>query len=240
MGLHGLRLGPEQEDGSREILASASDEKPVVRLSAPRGVAVEMNASVEVEGDDPLAAIKQDRPLHFVEGAADITPQNPQMAQTTVGKRDRFDPRIGGGSVREPREGERSLEFLTWNRRQWVEGSNISHAEEQFIDAFDLRVKKAMVKSITIHVNYSPCRICAPELVKFAQRAREARKDVKLSLTWDRPYQHPRFGTTQENIAALHGLWDDVPGGAEAAKAQEQLKASLLTLPKVRKRVKTP
>ena len=199
-----------------------------------------MNASVEVEGDDPLAAIKQDRPLHFVEGAADITPQNPQMAQTTVGKRDRFDPRIGGGSVREPREGERSLEFLTWNRRQWVEGSNISHAEEQFIDAFDLRVKKAMVKSITIHVNYSPCRICAPELVKFAQRAREARNDVKLSLTWDRPYQHPRFGTTQENIAALHGLWDDVPGGAEAAKAQEQLKASLLTLPKVRKRVKTP
>ena len=200
-----------------------------MRLQGRKGAHVHMNARVKFQGD-ALEAIREDRPMRFVKGVADVT-EAVQQTEAGLGARDeRPNYPVGGAAAIEPEKGASALEVISWNRGMWVDDSNMSHAERQFIEFIDARVKTGRVESIEIEINKSPCSICAGDLAAFAARLKNPHrpKDVKLSLKWTELYEHPKIGTTQAAIAQLYDAGWNVAGGKKASDATKALKVELL------------
>jgi hypothetical protein len=216
-GLKSLSLGPANADGQREILAEASPKDRVGLLVAKEViVAVAVKISIGKEDTQPaLKGILQPPmqtsvgPLGESLGFSDMPglagqkwggtgkaaqlPNVPQPPGT---------PAKAGGQpsaalLIEPKAGSQEIEILAWNTSAPVKGSNVSHAERQFIEWFGNRPLPWLkrVEKVDIEVEGRPiCEKCLTGL-------EELKKDHPwITFTWGDPKGEPTEGDEADEV----------------------------------------
>ena len=164
MGLKGLSLGEEQEDGSIPIMAEASPKKRAAVLAA-RDVTVAVSVKITVEGPPATTGLANERRVNPLTGklehpgetitfgsfsgakqdALEDPNKNPSAPKTAkaatlpiVSQPPKSPARAGSqpsaGQIIEPAPGSQEIEVLSWNTGRPARGNNTSHAEHQFTE----------------------------------------------------------------------------------------------------------
>jgi hypothetical protein len=233
-GLRTLELGPENEDGSHPIVATASPPLLTARTVAIERADVVMHVQIGLTAAARAYAVK-DKKFYEAGGGrriADVTERRgPAFSSLGWG----LEPdKTGGAALIEPEEDATEIEVVTFSsaggrRRK----DNPSHAEHQFMTFFDRRVPDAsQVNSIRITLSHSPCRLCAQEAQRnLADFTREMRGETSLKqrkdagkLTLELVYDRIHTGSTatrQSDLKALRNAGWDVSGNQDFRSADE-------------------
>ena len=234
-GLHSLDLHWSETSNSYVFDAAASPGKEIIWL-APSNKQVIMYSKITFKG-----AAKKDMEERFYA-------ESSQTLEITGGRRvarptPPTTPRLSAADPRgqrkqsllvvEPSPGSSELETVSWNAGGPVEGSNVSHAETQFVDWVTSPQRgplwRTRIKGVAIHISHSPCDHCAPDLKYLADMLPNA---DNLEIRWDELYVDPK-GQRSTSAAGLRKLskWNLIgPKPAPAAKPSGTKKGKVKTL----------
>ena len=215
-GLKSLTLGPENEEGDREILAEASPRRRVAKLVQKR-IIVEISAQIEVEGEPVLTGITHGRrlelsakggwewrppedPLAFAEfhakqrealGGTGRAAQLPPVKQPSWMPAKKGD-QPSAGLIIEPEAGSRKLEVLAWNTSSPAKGTNVSHAERQFVEWIEGRPHTWLQRVVSLRVSVEGRPIC-PDCESDLKRLKNKfhREYPKMNFTYAGPQAKP-------------------------------------------------
>lgn len=194
-GVKSVRLGNEDKNGVRPIFVEASPLEKVMNLIA-RKVIVAISAEVKVgkgpvldgilhgpSGSGPAGHLQET--MNFLRPS--LTSQQRIAALPAVSQPPKTPAKLGeqpsGGVIFDPKEGSSSLEIVAWNTGVSIGkkdaegnyGSNVSHAEHQFVDWFLRRPLpwRQRVVSVEITIESSRknvdriCSLCLADLDKI-------------------------------------------------------------------------
>jgi hypothetical protein len=236
-GLTSLRVSKPREDGSMSIYAAASPELEIITLEDAEArlagatafggadATVTLHARVLLHEMDPDAALRN-RPKFDASGSADVT-EREQFVHVKGGPSMRHAEHARGGvRMEEPTAGTDQIVLLSYNTGGMVKGSNRSHAEHQFMGAFD-RIDVARVRRVELVMSHSPCGLCAPELAEFGKKLRKQNENLSLKLRWlgcyvDRWNQGEANRTTSPADVAALDAWE--PEGPMPARTGDRKK----------------
>ncbi len=219
-GLKSLTILPADENGAATIEAEASPKLPLLKLVLagliPKGRTVRMVAQLELSA--PYSAPATPIPIETADRTA-----------TTLAGGAEFKPKTPGRSGASPAPGAIApnvVTLVTWNtsNNSLNQTGNSGHAEHQFANWLEGKDRKylAQIRKVTLNIQpYSPCTICAEDLVsalKAIKSADEART-VEASLVWVEAYPGDRYGnqaTTSQSLFGLQSAGWQLMGGAIA------------------------
>jgi hypothetical protein len=117
------------------------------------------------------------------------------------------------------------LEAASWNAGGSLEGSNVSHAEAQFVHWVTGNQRgvewRRRIREVDIHISHSPCDHCAPDLAFLATILPKAKV---LRIRWDALYVDKK-GKRSTSAAGIAKLSKWTLSGPMPAGAEETLKA---------------
>jgi hypothetical protein len=122
-------------------------------------------------------------------GRAALLPEVRQPMGTPA----RFGSQPSGGLIFEPKEGARTFEVMAWNTSEPVPGSNVSHAETQFVEWFENRPSDWLkdVEIVKVRVQGRPiCPACDEMRIGFEKRMNAKWPNMQVSF---KPYD-PKEG----------------------------------------------
>jgi hypothetical protein len=208
IGLKQLEIGPEKENGELPILAEASVMDRVETLVHHQPI-VAISAKITLGGGSALSGLerkgeKLSETVPFIEtfktkeerkalggtGKEPVRTATLPFVSQPPGTPARKGDQPSAGIIIEPKEmpGPLSeLEILAWNTRAPEIGSNVSHAEHQFVEWLELRPSpwRARVLRIDIEVEGRVvCDDCAREMRHLEKWMKEnAYPNVKINWT---------------------------------------------------------
>lgn len=176
-GLKRIFLGPENEDGDREVFAEASPPKRI-RILARKKIIVAIQANVTVTGEPISSGLEGAKFSKFDKeraaamggtGEAAVLPEVSQPPGTPARK----GSQPSSGLVIKPEAESRQLEVVAWNTRAPEKTHNVSHAERQFIDWFESQNQKWINRVISVDVlvfGREICDVCASDIKNLKAR----------------------------------------------------------------------
>jgi phage-related protein len=161
-GLSGLELGPANEEGDRQILASASNAVPVANAAPPKSKNVVMTTTIKLAlgpADDLVSMVGRvgeygQVPLR--RGRKEIGAVEAASVTDVPSSQGR-----AGAFVIKPKSGDTELKVVSWRTGQPVWATNDSHAERQFQTWWESQTAlHERIEEITLEINKSPCGLC--------------------------------------------------------------------------------
>jgi hypothetical protein len=114
-------------------------------------------------------------------GRAALLPALSQPPKTPA----KYGDQAPGGLIVEPKEGTHTFDVLTWNTSKFVPGSNVSHAETQFVEWFENRPNDWLMRVEALKVRVRGQEIC-PECTElkigFEKRMESKWPKMKVSF----------------------------------------------------------
>jgi hypothetical protein len=215
-GLKRLELGTKTETGEYIVLAEASPNNALLKLT-PKRRKVRMTVSLKLTGSAPLlegVTTKLGGHIRYENGERKETAL-PAPLKPVEGKS------VMGGLLVPPEPESDELKLVTWNTGDIDPRvlSNATHAERQFTSWFESQPEKwrKRVVSIQAQINYSPCTSCAADLSRIAALAPSL---PNATLTWEKPYAEGPLATTSASLASIR-KWKIIPPSVSGEKEAE-------------------
>jgi len=227
-GLKSLELRWSESTQSYVFDASASPGKEIIWL-APSKAHVVLYARMVFEGSPKTGIeerfLKESRESLEITGGQAIARPSPPREPPGLAARDPRGLRKPSLVVVEPAPESSVLEAASWNAGGSLEGSNVSHAEAQFVHWVTGNQRgvewRRRIREVDIHISHSPCDHCAPDLAFLATILPKAKV---LRIRWDALYVDKK-GKRSTSAAGIAKLSKWTLSGPMPAGAEEALKA---------------
>jgi hypothetical protein len=243
IGLHELIVRKNPDESGYQILAAASDLTKLFELKPVfEGKSVQLAASITMREGSPTTAIQDLGTAYEEKSEEEITRGRKQAlfaspAQAGLTK--------VGGMVLLPKAGEPTLDIVTWNTGEGVTGTNVSHAENQFVAWLRRQDKDKWlprVLAINVVVSNSPCGNCS-DILAGVNKIAGLPSTVEKRISWQKPHRGVLATTAKDIITLTRAFWiidpsspmpEGAPNEEERARIMKAERAPLPP-PKVRR-----
>ncbi len=207
-GLQRLYLDEPDANGKRSIMAEASPLDELAQFVVGDRI-VTLAAIVNINDETDLEThLAGEFAYESITGKKGDVSDARKLDQIRVQKKA---PQPSSGYQFKPTPGSGTIKILAWNTTQSESGSNVSHAERQFVHWLTSRPEiMRRLTQITIELTHSPCgsgihfESCTIDLVRLGKTLKDQNGTFSGVIRFLRPWTNEKNATTDVGIKYLN------------------------------------